>query len=336
MFDIIRLFNEQAPWLVSLRFRLPIILIAFAIILEIAPVEAGGWPIYAVFLLAFFVACRATWLLPHEKLIVKRVKKCLDNLEIEKVQKLLNKKLLINAEPFEIRSKLLLAECCLQEGDWVGAYNALQDAGGHYLLPGESARHKELKARLYFNAGNRRDFQTLLEDTQHDILNRIDYADKAILKSYWQEFQGNLSLAKAELENSMSEIKDYRGQILLYNNLARLEGLSGNFQEQLTYLSKAAKLLREKPVPLYFSIIYHNFSINLARAGRKDEAMQVMQDYYDAIDEENIRQYLNFSNEYLTLARELNDQGMIDKAHVPIMRNYFQWHWPKLNESHYA
>ncbi len=271
---------------------------------------------FGLFLLAGGLACRATWLLPHEKWRIKLVRKCLDNLEIEKAKKLLKKRMLINAEPFEIRSKLLLTECCLQEGGWVCAYNSLQEADGHYLLPGESAKLKELKALLYFNVDNRRDFQVLLEDKQHDITNQIDSAGKAILKSYWQEFQGNLSMAKAELENSMSEIQDYRGQILLYNNLARLEGFSDNFQEQLTYLSKAAKLLREKPIPLYFSIIYHNFSVNLAQAGRKAEAIQIMQDYYDAIDQKNIQQYLNFSNDYLILARELNDQDMIDKAHA--------------------
>ncbi len=158
-------------------------------------------------------------------------------------------------------------------------------------------------------------FFSLLGERGDKLPPRCSQKGKALLKSYWHEFQGDLTSAKAELETAITETREARENILLYNNLARLEGFSGNFQEQIFYLSRAAMLLKDNPVPAYYPTVYHNLSINLAREGLKSEAIQVINDYYAATDRNNILQYLNYANDYLILARELNDQAMIDQAH---------------------
>lgn len=315
MLNLIKLFGEQPPWFVSSRFRYSVVMATMALIMSFVPISGAGWLGLGLILLSGCLGIQATWILPHERREINQAEQWLDHLELEKIKKLQNKAI-INGVPFVIKRNFLLARCCCKEGDWVGAYAAIQDAGSHYLLPHEAAKYKELRGLLFFYVNNRRDFLNIFGENQYNIPNGIGNTSAAILKSYWQESQGNLPLAKAELENAVFETQDHHAQIVLYNNLARLEKLSGNFQEQISYFTKAATLLKENPVPALYHIVYHNLAINLAQEGRKHEAIQIMNDYYNAINKNNILQYLNYSNDYLILARELNDQDMIDQAHA--------------------
>jgi tetratricopeptide (TPR) repeat protein len=315
MLNLIKLFGEQPPWFVSSRFRYAIVVAIMALIISFVPIPGMGWLGFVLIVLSGGIGIRATWLLPHERRKIRRAEQWLDHLELENIKNLKNRAI-INGVAFAIKRDLLLARCCFKEGDWLGAYAAIQDAGSHYLLPHEAAKYKELKGLLFFNVNNRRDFLNLFGESQYNIPNRVGNTSAALLKSYWQESQGNLPLAKAELENALFESQDRHAQIVLYNNLARLEKLSGNFQEQISYFTKAATLLKKNPVPALYHIVYHNLAVNLAQEGRKQEAIQIIYDYYNSINKNNVLQYLNYSNDYLILARELNDQDMIDQAHA--------------------
>lgn len=315
MLDWIKLLDEQPRWFTSRRFRSPAILLAAGALLQAAPVSGAGWAGFALIVISCGTIVRATWLLPHEKRKIKRAKECLERLEIEKARKFLKTRALINGIPFEVERGILLSKCCFHENDWVGAYSALSVISRHYLLPRETAKHRQQKGFLYFNAGNRRDFVSLFGENMGNLKDHGDLAGTALLKSYWREFQEDFHGAKSELETAMTDLQDAREQILLYNNLGRLEGVSGNLREQISYLSKAAVLLKDNPIPRCFPLVYHNLCINLAREGRRSEATKVINDYYEATDRDNIRQYLNYTNDYLLLARELNDRDMIRQAH---------------------
>ncbi|MCF8025187.1 MAG: hypothetical protein K9K82_06840, partial [Desulfobacteraceae bacterium] len=315
MLDLIKLFYEQPSWFAISRFRIPIVLMVAGLFLQLTPVSGAGWVGFALILISAGWGWRQTSLLPNENRRINQVKVYLDHLEIEKAKEVIKKKTFINTAPFNIQQSMFLARCCFKEGDWLGAYAAIQEPGRHNLLPKESAEYFELKGLLYFNLCNCRDFLSLLGKGGNQLPAHCSKKGTALLKSHWHEFQGDLTSAKAELETAIAAIQEVRENILLYNNLARLEGFSGNFQEQIFYLAKAAMLLKDNPVAAYNPLVYHNLSINLAREGRKSEAIQVINDYYAATDRNNILQYLNYANDYLILARELNDQEMIDQAH---------------------
>ncbi|MCF8094190.1 MAG: hypothetical protein K9J79_02390 [Desulfobacteraceae bacterium] len=315
MLDWIKLLNEQPRWFASRRFRSQVIIFAAGALLQAAPFSGAGWAGFALLIISGGALLRATRLLPHEKRKIKRAKECLERLEVEKARKFLKKRALINGIPFEVERGLLLSKCCFHENDWVGAYLSLNDISRYYLLPRETVKHRQQKSFLYFYVGNCRDFMSLFGENVENLTNHDDLAGTALLKSYWREFQEDFPGAKSELETAMIDLQDVRNQILLYNNLGRLEGLSGNFHEQISYLSKAAVLLKDNPIALCFPLAYHNLCINLAREGRRSEAIQVLHDYYEATDRDNILQYLNYTNDYLLLARELNDQEMIRQAH---------------------
>ncbi len=158
MLDLIKLFYEQPPWFAISRFRIPIVLMIAGLLLKLTPVSGAGWAGFVLILISVGWALLQICLLRHQNRQINQVKVYLDHLEIEKAKEVLKKKTFINNAPFNIQRSMFLARCCFKEGDWLGAYAAIQETGKHHLLPKESAGYFELKGFFYFNAGNYRDF----------------------------------------------------------------------------------------------------------------------------------------------------------------------------------
>lgn len=316
MIDLIKHFNEQSPWLFNRRFKFPVILGLLAVLAQAVPVDWVRWCGVVFLLAAVVLLYDAVSVLPQQKQQLKKIRKYLYDLELDKAKDLLSRPSLLNNVPFLVQKKFLLTICCLHQKDLMGAYAAIVSAGKNYLLPNEAMEYRCLRGRIYWEAGNIRDFTRLFKNENFNSLIHNPSVPLAMMKSHSYVAKKDLVNAKHVLESVIATDIDEKSKIPLYNELSVFEGRSGNKGEQILYLSSAAEILKQHPTPAYYGFVFHNLSINLLRENRKPEAYQVMQDYRDLIDLENVWQCLFFCNDQLDFARETGSQGTIDDAHT--------------------
>jgi hypothetical protein len=314
--NLIKHIHEQTPWLYNRRFRFSVLVGLLAMLAQAVPIDWVRWCGLILLLSSVLLVFDAVFLLPHEKQRLKKIRKHIGTLDIDKAKKLLSCPVCLPSVPFSIQRRFLQARAGLYQKDLLGAYNAVVSAGKYDLLPKEAVEYRCLKGRIYWEAGNVRDFIQLFENEKIDPLSRNTSTSLAVLKSHWYVAKKDLLNAKQVLESVIATKIDKETKILLYNELAVFEGRSGNKEEQISHLYRAFELLKKQPQPIYYESVIHNLAINLLREERRTEAHQVMQIYRNLIDLKNVWQCLFFCNDQLLFARETGSQEMIDKAHI--------------------
>lgn len=296
---------------------MPVVCVGVATVASVFPLYWASWWGALFFFFAAGTGVLTANMLPHEKRFFRKVQRHLDRMEYETVITLLDSRREWLMTPAAICKNLIFrVKKCLQSNDWLGAYHNLNRLAKHAMLPDEKELYLELFACLYYNMQNHRDLLAM-EELLRDEFGFANDPDRCLLlKSFCREVKGEIAGAKAVIERALNHTTDPAERISLYNNLARLEKLSGNKQEQLSHLTNAYTILKSNYFPHLFPIVYHNLLILYAKTGEKSEAIRVLAEYESAIDKNNLQQYLGYTNDALHMARELGDQAIIDKVHT--------------------
>lgn len=315
MLDLLRYFIEKPSLLVSSRFCPVLCLASSAPVVQGLPVANAGWTALALLGSSLLLAYRAIKGLPHEMRLLTHARVLRDKREYAKALSMVTPGRWFASPAYQVARDIFLAGLAQDKNDLVDSWQCLQRVAQAPLLPQEEERYVQLLGQLYFFSDNYRDLLALADSNAGIKSDAQGVKKDALLQSYFHEVKGQLAQAKAQLEQALIMATTAPQRIMLYNNLARLEGLSSNKQEQLGHLLCAATELCKTPLPVYYETVYHNLLITLARMGRREESLKWLKEYARGIDSQNLAQVLGYANDSLHVARELNDTARIQAAY---------------------
>lgn len=206
---------------------------------------------------------------------------------------------------YSLQRAALLAMAYSREGQFREAHGVLSMIDERHLLPDEVMLLRCAWARLFIEAGNPAEARRRLAGVEDDDCDR----DTACLlvKSWVALTLGELEAARACLEQGLDQNPTDEQRVLYLNNLASVEGAQGRPATQLERLKAARTVLQQAPRADLTAILHHNLAIALVRAGKPDEAREVLREAWAAGDPENLRHVLEVLNNSLLAARETGD-----------------------------
>lgn len=258
----------------------------------------------------------AMFMFPWEKSFFIKVDEAFAQYDLEKLKPLiLNSPFLVS---YSAKIKFLFAKVDFYKHDTFDTqkiFDALQHVEEFYLLSDEKTRLYLKQAEVYHSVGNGMMLDVTIAELAGSELSDKENFLYQTLKSFSKELHGYINEAKNDLYKLQANVpKDRRSN--LFNNIARLEEMTGNLTQALHYYEKAAEALMEKPKPILYHSIYHNLIIFNAKRNKLEEAKKWLQIYENAVDKSVLTVYLEYLNTQVLLARQLSDRGMLVEAYA--------------------
>lgn len=258
----------------------------------------------------------ATAKLPNEERWLRRVRKLLDGMCWEMVEEQLSAPPWLPSFATRIAHQELLIRLKTETGGHQVAYEMVLATEREVLLEKEQQSIQLAKASLLFRAGNYMAFREVLSRLATDKLeyrpHRFAYLQN---KSRLCEFDGDYRLAKRSIEQALEISESTAQRAAAYNDLARLEDMTGIVTNAISYYEQAWILLQEEPVPRLFSIIVHNLLIKYAQTDEASKALALLDRYHDFVDLKNAEQLLQLLNDQTHLARQLGNRELLLDAY---------------------
>lgn len=304
---------------ISRRF-LPVVAVIFFTVVAMA-IGLGdfapnpGFKLIALLLaiiLAGVLWVSATFVLPHERRWLKHAEKMIGDCDFENAERTLTASPPLIGFAAHIKRLAALIYLKVETGDLVAAYSLLLAVEQGTLLPNERISLQLRRANLMYQGGNYTAFSMTLSklDTgaPMSVPLRFRYA---LLKSHEHELNGRYSLAKELLENVIEMAPEQEFIASVYNNLARLEDIQGNDTNAQSYYERAWQLLRVNPMPKLYPVVGHNLLLKYSKNNAVQKAKNLLTEYRGMVSPGNTQQYLQFLNDQLHLARQLDDRSMV-------------------------
>lgn len=307
MQHLIELLQEgKERWLTVPRFGVVVLPLALAGIFEMA-----GFSVVAILLtvVSALGLGRLVWfqLLPHEKKRLRLAKNELASMRPDKAIKILQVPLTISGAHYMLQRAVLLSKAYVRDEMFIEAHAILNTVDDKGLLPNEILRLQCAWAQLFHAAGNINEAARRLEGV--DYSDGVSDPECLLISSMIKQQQGALSEARALLEAGLDRNPDDALRMLLLNNLASVELFQSRTDAQLRHLRAALLLFRKNPRADLTAVLHHNLALALVRAGRPNEAREVLREAWAVGDRSNIRHVLEVLNNSLHAAREAGDQN---------------------------
>ena len=218
----------------------------------------------------------------------------------------------------KIKLGCLQASFYKSQGEWVKAYNILQDLQALPLLPKERTAVELDLMRVFYACGNLKATQQGLTRLQSGKLNKVQ--------------QGLCHIIQAELylgENKLQEAKDLveqhyeepnlpvNRQVALLHTLGLIETHLQNYESALTAYRQAWEIL--KPQENSFSQAektIENLVITYAKQGEPNKLQPFVQQLATLAKPNNIEHQLALNNIKVKLARQLHDRQALQQAYA--------------------
>ena len=309
--------NGKMPWLTVPRFAVVVLPLALAGLCETA-----GLSILAVLmtLVSAVGLGRLVWfkLLPHEVARLSMAREATANMRPDDAVKMLQAPLRLSGTYYMLLRADLMSKAYVQDGLFTEAHAILNTIDERALLQNELVRLQTAWARFFVQIGNLNEARHRLEGFAASDYPRD--ADFLLIKSWIEQQQGNLLDAREILESALDQKPEDGFKVLLLNNLAAIERLQGRPSAQLRHLEAALVYFRKSPRADLVSVLHHNLSIALVRAGRVEEARKVLREAWASGDETNLRHVLAVLNDNLDAAREAGDDDWKRVVHEEFER----------------
>lgn len=268
-------------------------------------------------------------LYPWEKIYFKKVNNAIDSYNYDLAKELIENKTLLISYPSKIKYDLLQIQYNLTfEHDSKSLFKNIESLQNRYLLTINDEKTKFILSRLniYRKFENIKLIEETLDKLDEKNLKGPHLLLYKLVQSFLFEYNGDIKNAK-DLLISLLERKDL-DKVLLYNAIARLEELQGNYKQAIHYYEKSYEHLKQEPKAKYFHTILHNLVIVNTRVNKLEKSQEWLNTYEVMIDKNNLSQYLEFLNTQVLLARQTRDKILLLDAYSK-MRIFIE---PKLDE----
>lgn len=263
---------------------------------------------------------RLVWFkrLPHEKNRLAAAERALAAAQPDQAIEILQRALPFGGTNYRVECAVLLALAYGRNGQFIEAHRTLSAFTDCHLLEDESLSLRCAWSWLFLEAENPAEALRRLEGVQE----KECMADVRclLLKAELELQQDRVAEARALLEAGLDRSRKAGERVRLFNNLARIELLQGRFDAQFRYLQAALTEFRKAPRADLTDIVHHNLAIALVRAGRRDEAREVLRDAWSLGDTTDLRYAISVLNNYLHAAREAGDPDWKREVHAEFKR----------------
>ncbi|MPM40528.1 hypothetical protein SDC9_87172 [bioreactor metagenome] len=245
-----------------------------------------------------------------------KIKKRIENLELEKAKDELNGKSLYKGKRSQFKEMLLWHTIHTATGILVEAYEVTEKI---FKLASNDSDYQIALARraiTMYEAGNHELFREVIEKIDSNI--KKDRGEALLaesLKAYALKNSGQPVEAKKLLRTALDTYGEGPEAIIAYINLAFYEDLDGNTREALHILNKAKIELDKLNNKLFVSSLYHNLIVLLLKSDDTKQAEAMLKEYEEKIDKKNKDQYLDFLNEKLIFARQISKASIIEDVY---------------------
>ncbi len=298
---------------------------------EMFPNPATQLQLSVVFLIcAFALWVSAAWKLPHEKAWIKKINKLINECQYDAAEQALkNPPYLLG---FAIRTERLLSlvQLNIERNNLLAAYSSAVMAEKQALQKKELRILMLKKAEIFYKAGNYNVFRSLLNTLRVNSFHGTDDKIRVLLlQSILAEIDNSSSDAKQNLEMALDISRSKIDEMIIYNNLARIEEYDGNKINARGYYERAWEALQECPLPAINSNVIHNLLIFYARSGDRSRALSLLESYSNAISNNVPEQVIQLLNDQIYLSRELKDRSLLIDAYKKAEEELF----PLLNHA---
>lgn len=305
--NLVDLLNkDKQHWLTQPRFAVVVLPLPMVGLFQLMGSSALALLPLAVAAIGF---SRLVWLklLPHEKKRLRLAKNELASMRPDEAIKTLQVPLRISGAHYMLQRAVLLSKAYVRDEMFIEAHAILNTIDEKSLLPHEVLRLRCAWAQLFHAAGNINEAARRLEGV--DYSDGVSDPECLLISSMIKQQQGALSEARALLEAGLDRNPDDALRMLLLNNLASVELFQSRTDAQLRHLRAALLLFRKNPRADLTAVLHHNLALALVRAGRPNEAREVLREAWAVGDRSNIRHVLEVLNNNLHAAREAGDQS---------------------------
>lgn len=258
----------------------------------------------------------AMWMFPWEKSYFAKVDQGFEQYDSDALKVLISNPPFLLSFPANIKFNLFKVNfyTMMATVDIKKAFETFQKLNEFYLLPEEKIQVTLRLAGFYHFVANVKMLkETLLKINENDLSSEQKFLYQ-LYKSFVKELNGDIDGAKNELYKLLENSPKNR-QSQLFNNLARLEEMTGNTTQALHYYEKAGEALIQEPKPVLYHIIYHNLVIINAKLNKQEEAKRWMNIYESAVDKSILEVYIEYLNTQVFLARQLYDRILLVEAY---------------------
>lgn len=273
-------------------------------VMVIAPLIVGGLGL-----------CRLTWCkyLPHESKRLASARSALSAYEPDLAIQTLSKKLPIEGTHYKLQRAILLSSAYRINDMLLEAHRTLTVVTESNLLSAEIAQLNLAWAQLYRQAGN--PTEAALRLAQIDNTTASKDPACLLLKARIALEQDQPSVARALLETGLENATPSDLRVIFLNDIAAIDGIQGRFEAQLGHLRAARQLFRTAPSAQLTPVLHHNLAIALVKAGKTEEAQDVLREAWEVVNRQSLHQVLEVLNNHLHAAREAGDTGWKQAAY---------------------
>lgn len=253
---------------------------------------------------------------PWEILYFKKINKAINDYNYDLAKELIENKTFLISYPSKIKYDLLQIQYNLTlEHDSKSLFKNNESLQNRYLLTINDEKTKFTLSRLniYRKFENIKLIEETLDELDEKNLKGPNLLSYKLVQSFLFEYNGDIKKAK-DLLISLLDKKDI-DKVLLYNAIARLEELQGNYKQAIHYYEKSYEYLKQEPKAKYFHTVLHNLVIVNTRVTDLKKSQEWLNIYELMIDKNNLFQYLEFLNTQLLLARQIRDRMLLLDAY---------------------
>jgi tetratricopeptide (TPR) repeat protein len=212
--------------------------------------------------------------------------------------------------------KLTYAKELNLKGEFLQEYHLLNNLQNETLWESEKFKVDLNMAKLFYDVGNYKRFFLLMDEISTKSSNYTkEVFFYGLLKSFYFEIKNDFDNARIELEKICENTKDNITKLQSYNNIGRLEMLQGNFTSAQIFYEKSFEILESEQKPDFYPIVIHNLLIIYGKNNEKDKANDLINKYWNLIDKNKAKELLNYSNDLISYARQINDKALIEKTY---------------------
>jgi|GEM_PF-5527306 len=322
--DYIEIFQKYKKYITSKRF-LPLIfsLILTCVIFNFNKIIQGWftWSGYLILLIIALISivfsyCWAFYVFPWEKSFLSKKSKLVDDYEITKAENAIYDNYLFITYRSKLDWLFIKLKLCSISGQTKLHYETILEIEEHFLLPKEEQILLVKKTDFYRKYQNVRDLKQTIDKLEkyNCLLDHRDYVLYVINKSYEKELRGDITEAKKEVMELLKQV-NYGTKISIYNNIARLEEVTFNYNNAIHYYEKAEKELSTNPINNLFHIVLYNLVIINSKIKHYAKSIEWLNIYFKVIPKDNLNVLLEFYNTKVELARQLGDRKMLIDAY---------------------
>ncbi|MGB3750557.1 MAG: hypothetical protein WA945_03245, partial [Arcobacteraceae bacterium] len=205
-------------------------------------------PLIIFLLIGFILLFNSLALYPWEKVYFKKINEAIDDYNYDLSKKLIKNKPLLISYASKIKYDFLQIQYNLTfENDSKSLFKSLASLQNKYLLTinGEKTKFILLKLNIYGKFENIKLIKETLNKLDEKNLKGVNLLSYKLSQSFLYEYKGEIKKAK-DLLISLQENNDI-DKTLLYNSIARLEELQGQYKQAVHYYEKSYEYLKHKP-----------------------------------------------------------------------------------------